>query len=583
MESLNSQMGSFSLSGFKTPSLFPSARARSQPGEKLSLSTSQKIRIRRRSKTPGLASNENRYRAFSATKFSQDRANRSRSKSKHSSASARRKTPTSKTSSKSHKTPKSNKTPTSKSKRQTPKSGDRFIPLRSATNLSLARQSPYRHGPPQEKSNEVPDSPYSAAASTASKRASHKALCQAFFDKDDINDAQVLTCRARLPSAPVIDHSSVYSAAPKDSERKASKKYRSIANKAFRVLDAPYILDDFFLNLLCWSSKNVLAVSLDDRVYLRGTDEEIIELTSIVNDNDEPVQVTSLHWIDNGSHIAIGTNASTIELWKIVELPGQTISSQTCQKLRKMQSTSGRSARGRIASLSWNSSHSWLLSGARNGSIQVHDICVSDHHRSTLEFHQKEVCTLEWNKAGTLLASGSADCVCCVWDSKSIEQSVQNNTHVGIVRPKFTFTHSSAPVKGISWCPWEKNLVAVGGGKADKTIRFYDTRTGDLLRSVSTKSQICQLLFSPHARELISTHGSPKYQLIVWDYDEMVHIGVLEGHKSRVLHIALDPTGTTLCTASPDETLRLWKVFEEPKKKRNPFPCSSSGFTNSIR
>jgi cell division cycle protein 20 (cofactor of APC complex) len=38
------------------------------------------------------------------------------------------------------------------------------------------------------------------------------------------------------------------------------------------VLDAPDIVDDYYLNLLDWSSNNILAVALGSAVYLWNAD-----------------------------------------------------------------------------------------------------------------------------------------------------------------------------------------------------------------------------------------------------------------------------------------------------------------------
>ncbi|ETO31394.1 WD40 repeat-containing protein [Reticulomyxa filosa] len=46
------------------------------------------------------------------------------------------------------------------------------------------------------------------------------------------------------------------------------KKTRSIAKSPFKVLDAPQLYDDFYLNLVDWSSQNILAVGLRECVYL---------------------------------------------------------------------------------------------------------------------------------------------------------------------------------------------------------------------------------------------------------------------------------------------------------------------------
>jgi cell division cycle 20-like protein 1 (cofactor of APC complex) len=49
------------------------------------------------------------------------------------------------------------------------------------------------------------------------------------------------------------------------SPRKAKRK---IAKVPFKVLDAPALQDDFYLNLVDWSALNVLAVGLGSCVYL---------------------------------------------------------------------------------------------------------------------------------------------------------------------------------------------------------------------------------------------------------------------------------------------------------------------------
>jgi WD40 repeat protein len=63
---------------------------------------------------------------------------------------------------------------------------------------------------------------------------------------------------------------------------------------SFKTLDAPEILDDFYLNLLSWSSKNILAVGLGSCVYLwNQCTGQVTELTDLmVNDSF----VTSVAW-----------------------------------------------------------------------------------------------------------------------------------------------------------------------------------------------------------------------------------------------------------------------------------------------
>ena len=49
------------------------------------------------------------------------------------------------------------------------------------------------------------------------------------------------------------------------SPRRATRK---IPKTPFKVLDAPELQDDYYLNLLDWSSTNILAVGLGSAVYL---------------------------------------------------------------------------------------------------------------------------------------------------------------------------------------------------------------------------------------------------------------------------------------------------------------------------
>jgi len=43
---------------------------------------------------------------------------------------------------------------------------------------------------------------------------------------------------------------------------------RKIASQPYKVLDAPNLVDDFYLNLVDWSPNNQLAVALGSIVYV---------------------------------------------------------------------------------------------------------------------------------------------------------------------------------------------------------------------------------------------------------------------------------------------------------------------------
>lgn len=92
-------------------------------------------------------------------------------------------------------------------------------------------------------------------------------------------------------------------------------------------------------------------------------------------------------------------------------------------------------------------------------------------------------------------------------------------------------------VKAIAWSPHQHGLLASGGGTADRCIRFWNTLTGQPLQSVDTGSQVCNLAWSKHSNELVSTHGYSQNQILVWKYPSLVQMAKLTGHSYRVLYL----------------------------------------------
>ena len=78
---------------------------------------------------------------------------------------------------------------------------------------------------------------------------------------------------------------------------------RKIPRVPFKVLDAPELQDDFYLNLVDWSSQNVLSVGLGSCVYLwSANNSQVVRLCDLSEESDT---VTSVSWSDRVSHICI--------------------------------------------------------------------------------------------------------------------------------------------------------------------------------------------------------------------------------------------------------------------------------------
>jgi len=85
----------------------------------------------------------------------------------------------------------------------------------------------------------------------------------------------------------------------------------------FKVLEAPQIQDDFYLNLVDWSSQNLLAVGLNHSVYLwNALTSQVVRLY----DGGSGVEmVTSLSWMGKGTHLAIGSSSGSVALWDVAK------------------------------------------------------------------------------------------------------------------------------------------------------------------------------------------------------------------------------------------------------------------------
>ncbi|KAG8851734.1 ubiquitin-protein transferase activating protein, partial [Serendipita sp. 411] len=169
----------------------------------------------------------------------------------------------------------------------------------------------------------------------------------------------------------------------------AATKVRKLPTQPERVLDAPGILDDYYLNLLTWSSRNELAVGLEESTYVwRASTGAAFQLT----ESTEGRWVTSLDWSADGAFLAIGMSNGDVELWDV-------------EAERRLRTMTGHQAQ--VASLAWN--NHILSSGCQDGSIWHHDVRVARHHQGTLLGHLGEICGLKWRSDGGLLASGGND------------------------------------------------------------------------------------------------------------------------------------------------------------------------------
>lgn len=79
------------------------------------------------------------------------------------------------------------------------------------------------------------------------------------------------------------------------------------------MLDCPGLVDDYYLNLLDWGKSNVIAIALENTVYLWDASSHTSWELETVSDDKGPV--TSVSWAPDGRNIAIGLNNSEVQVW----------------------------------------------------------------------------------------------------------------------------------------------------------------------------------------------------------------------------------------------------------------------------
>ena len=350
-------------------------------------------------------------------------------------------------------------------------------------------------------------------------------------------------------SSKPIDLRSQYNRPLKSANAQSAQFRRKVQTAPERVLDAPGLVDDYYLNLLDWSSGNQVAIGLERNVYVWSAESGTV---SCLLETSPETYVSSVKWSGDGAYVSVGLGTGEVQIWDV----------DVGTKLRSMFGHETR-----VGVQGW-SKHT-LSTGARSGLVFNHDVRVAQHKIAELVSHTSEVCGLEWRSDGAQLATGGNDNLVSIWDARSL------------AAPKFAKKNHRAAVKALSWCPWQLNLLATGGGSYDKQIHFWNTTTGARVNSIDTGSQVTGLKWSNHYRELVSTSGFPDNSLSIWSYPTLVRNVEIPAHETRVLHSCLSPDGQMLATAgkfyydnsiswtqltcvaiAADESLKFWKVFE---------------------
>ena len=467
---------------------------------------------------------------------------------------------------------------------------DRFIPSRRRMNMDLCRRKLNSASKPRGSSSVAGSGPASdvRVAELAYKKELLSTLCNVPTSALD-DDLQLKSMFQYGNVSPLkgVNRRPVVAADPfamdflRSSSTTGFSQKITVAKRVFdsrpeSVLDAPEIMNDFYTHPLSWSKDNVLAIALGPVVFLlnESTDavHELVDLSKGSRDgnsNSNLVKVVKWCTIEGLTHfLAVGTDKG-VRMYDTI--------------CRKEVHTSLGAGGGPVRALCWNDTLQWLTVGYATGklaSLDWRSRCITGMTRrvSASSSSPLSVCNVAWDAAGTCLASGRNDNTIHLWDAAMMRIA---QTAGG---PRLVLESHAAAVKGLAWCPYRRDLLASGGGTADRCVKLWDACSGCVMSSVCTGNQVSSLVWGQHHQELYSGHGFTDNEVAVWSYPKMERLETLSYHKDRILCMDLNPDGSKLTSIGVDECLCIWKIDAVPTRRDGAmFDSPSFGARFTIR
>eukprot|EP01090_Pellita_catalonica_P007238 TRINITY_DN1784_c0_g1_i1.p2 TRINITY_DN1784_c0_g1~~TRINITY_DN1784_c0_g1_i1.p2 ORF type:complete len:515 (-),score=62.67 TRINITY_DN1784_c0_g1_i1:32-1576(-) len=252
-------------------------------------------------------------------------------------------------------------------------------------------------------------------------------------------------------------------------------------------------------------------------------------------------------WSPTNSLLASGSGDSTARIWKIPQGPcgecGPPVESPLVLKHFNKDQESSKD----VTTLDWNRDGTKLATGSYDGLARIWS--ERGDLLNTLNKHRGPIFSLKWNDAGDSLLSGSVDKTAIIWDAAS-----------GKVKQQFEF--HSAPTLDVDW----KDNTCFATCSTDKMIYVCELgRPTPLQLFKGHKDEVNAIKWDPTGKLLASC--SDDYTAKIWSLGNSKCIHNFEEHEKEIYTIKWSPTGAgsvtqrqILASASFDATVKLWDV-----------------------
>ncbi|KAH9851296.1 WD40 repeat-like protein [Lenzites betulinus] len=371
---------------------------------------------------------------------------------------------------------------------------------------------------------------------------------------------------------------------------------RSVNNIDYSVAPAGDATDSAPASPVSWSQSNAVVFGRGNRVHYKNMadTEDVAQQLCKVTSSFGNLRLVQCGGQDQPSLVALATSHGWIQLWDIV----------TKKMVMNWKLKS-------VTSLCFG--QNMLTIGDEKGTLRHYDPRANDSTKLKEQLkkvtrHQGRILNGAWKEDGKFLATGDQNGLVLVWDARRPRVPLE----VGeMVQRRRKMQHTGA-VTALAWCPWQSKYLVTGDSTADSTgsIRVWDVNAVDDNASewptkIELDAQVTSLHFSPHIRELLSTHGPGKVvpapttpstpitpiddpftnvplhadpiasrisnSVVVHQFPTMRPVTNMMVAKKNVAGSVLSPNGHRIVFSVPEELqLKVWEVWGKFKAPKPP-------------
>ncbi|KAF9326397.1 hypothetical protein BG006_010163 [Podila minutissima] len=240
------------------------------------------------------------------------------------------------------------------------------------------------------------------------------------------------------------------------------------------------------------------------------------------------------------SLLASGSGDATARIWQIPANPEDALQDPIVLKHLPALTDNNRD----VTAMDWNAAGTLLATGFYDGQARIWT--QKGQLRHLMSQHRGPIFALKWNKKGNYILTGSLDHTTIVWDTTTGEAKQQHEVHTGAVLD-------------VDWL----DNTTFATSSSDGKIYVCKVGTQEPLKVfIGHDDEVNAIRWDPHGEYLAS--GSDDFTAKIWSMDQDNCVFNLTAHEDAVYDMAWAPHSKTskepriLATASFDTSVRLW-------------------------